>query len=553
MPVLLSSIPKALPLLLLSAVLLAGCAARIPDRRVSEDPEVHATARQAMASAAPAVQGRSLSGAPVALADRPVINSPALQRALHDILGRVVAGWTETSPSPPIEIFVLADRSYGASAIPGNQIFVNLGVLIAAEYEDEIAFVLGHESGHVLLGHLMERRRWQGGAQRAIGLAADGVSYGTMLSKTRVTASAGSGVRTSTNLDQADRDVITAAASGMRLASTLTQELGDALFSRGQETQADQFGLDRAIKAGYSAEGAASFFKVLAASEKQREQEAAVLRGSMNQSVQLATTIATRGVRDPTGGLLGKAVPIVSLGFEKAFSQAVSPLTERYFSLETRRTALHDYEVKHWPQAVETEPRPSPFRTGSLGREVAELARGVAAYDEVDLSLSRQDLPTAARAAETPSLNRLPVLRAMARAHVAQARGQTAEALREAARARTAPEATPGAYTLEAELLNQMGQHGQAIQILEEGETRFGTREPFLVARAGTFALAGNTTAMQQAQQECDATGDATIGRACYVASRHGSEDKPQRFVPPSTSPPNLLSDPMKSLRQLWR
>ena len=81
---------------------------------------------------------------------------------------------------------------------------------------DEIAGILGHEMGHIKLGH------YNKGVQRNVGWSI----LGALLGK------AGSGVA--------------------EIAGAVGMNLAESGFSREQEVEADDYGADLAIKAGYS-------------------------------------------------------------------------------------------------------------------------------------------------------------------------------------------------------------------------------------------------------------------------------------------------------------
>jgi len=55
-------------------------------------------------------------------------------------------------------LIVKGDQA-NAFSVPGGNIYVNEALLKNAENEDELASVLGHETGHLVLGHVMDRIR----------------------------------------------------------------------------------------------------------------------------------------------------------------------------------------------------------------------------------------------------------------------------------------------------------------------------------------------------------------------------------------------------------
>ena len=94
-------------------------------------------------------------------------------------------------------------------------VHVTEGLMKILSHEDEIAGVLGHEIGHVRCGHYNE------GVQRNVGWAV----LGTLLGR----------------------------AGGLaQAAGTIGINLAESGFSRKQEVEADDYGTDLLVKAGYS-------------------------------------------------------------------------------------------------------------------------------------------------------------------------------------------------------------------------------------------------------------------------------------------------------------
>ena len=94
-------------------------------------------------------------------------------------------------------------------------VHVTAGLMKILSHEDEIAGVLGHEIGHVRCGHYNE------GVQRNVGWAV----LGTLLGRAGGLAEA---------------------------AGTIGINLAESGFSRKQEVEADDYGTDLLVKAGYS-------------------------------------------------------------------------------------------------------------------------------------------------------------------------------------------------------------------------------------------------------------------------------------------------------------
>jgi len=151
--------------------------------------------------------------------------NPVLQSGLEKIVNRL----SRASERPDISyrVTVLNSPSVNAFALPGGYLYVTRGLLGLANDADELAAVLSHEMGHVSARHAAKR---QSEALRAVFLG-------------RITDV----LRDPTSIGQALRD------SGSMIAS----------FSRNQELEADEIGVETAVRAGFDPFGAVSFLEVM--------------------------------------------------------------------------------------------------------------------------------------------------------------------------------------------------------------------------------------------------------------------------------------------------
>ncbi len=129
----------------------------------------------------------------------------------------------------PWEYVVFEDDQPNAFVIPGNKVGVNTGLFKVVKNDDQLAAVLGHETGHVIAKHAAERASQQMASQAMIDAAA-GVTKGNV---SKAVSSYGG----------------------------LGAELGFLLpYSRKQESEADRIGVDLMIKAGYKASEAVALW-----------------------------------------------------------------------------------------------------------------------------------------------------------------------------------------------------------------------------------------------------------------------------------------------------
>ena len=149
-----------------------------------------------------------------------------VDRICHDLVEK-----TDAKSTPyDFDCHLLADeRTAGAFALPGGQIFLTSGLLAKLRNDGELAGVLGHEIGHVVARHGAEHLA---GARNAV-LA-----------------------RYDPNDPASRRNPAVAALVG---------QLTHLRFSRGDELEADRIGVRLMSEAGYDPRGAAQVRQILRA------------------------------------------------------------------------------------------------------------------------------------------------------------------------------------------------------------------------------------------------------------------------------------------------
>jgi predicted Zn-dependent protease len=170
-----------------------------------------------------------------------LIEDPVVVNYVNKVGNRIVASLSE--PLFDYRFYVIDTHRYNAFAIPAGYIFINSGLLMAMDNEEELAGILGHEIAHVNARHIskkLERSKKIGWARLA-GMAA-GVLMGI----------AGAG-----------GDASQAVAQGSAAAAQ-TAELS---YSRENEMQADQLGLIYLNNAGYGGQGLLKILKKMRAKQ----------------------------------------------------------------------------------------------------------------------------------------------------------------------------------------------------------------------------------------------------------------------------------------------
>jgi beta-barrel assembly-enhancing protease len=167
------------------------------------------------------------------------VEDEALQAEVRRV-GNAVAAVGQR-PQLPWEFTAVNDPQVNAFALPGGKICITRGLVARLESEDGMAAVLGHETGHVTARHAVS-------------------AYNRQILTTAVIVGGGIAMEAA---DVKHAELIT-------LGAVVGAQIMLAQYSRDQERQADELGLDYAVKAGYSPEGMVETHKVLLALQKSK-------------------------------------------------------------------------------------------------------------------------------------------------------------------------------------------------------------------------------------------------------------------------------------------
>jgi beta-barrel assembly-enhancing protease len=151
-------------------------------------------------------------------------------------------------------VTVLRDPTLNAFALPNGRIYVHTGLLASLESEAQLAMILGHEMAHVASRHALALARAAGGRPAASTILTSAASIGLELA-TDASVGAIDGVGTAALSGTA----VTILGRGLPLAAEA------AVYGRGDqlERDADAWGMDRLVRAGYDPREAAKAFDAL--------------------------------------------------------------------------------------------------------------------------------------------------------------------------------------------------------------------------------------------------------------------------------------------------
>lgn len=163
-----------------------------------------------------------------------IIKDPLIANYVNQVGQKIVSN---LPPQPfSYHFYVIKEDVYNAFAIPAGYIFINSGLFMAMDNEEELAGILSHEIAHVVCRHISQKI--DRSKQLNIAMLA-GMAAGMLLGVAGAAA-------------VANAVTIGSAAAGQSTALA---------HSRADERQADQIGLLLDRKAGYNGEGMLDMLK----------------------------------------------------------------------------------------------------------------------------------------------------------------------------------------------------------------------------------------------------------------------------------------------------
>ena len=163
-------------------------------------------------------------------AQLPIVGDPELNRYVN-VLGDSIARLTSRTDIPDWRFYIVDSKEVNAFAVPGGFVYVNRGLIERTQKMDQLAGVLGHEIGHVVKRHSIKQMQQQQGANFGVTLAC---------------------VLTSVCNSQAGQAAIQVGGTALF-----------AKFSRSDEREADEEGVQNVIRAGISPNGIPEMFQIL--------------------------------------------------------------------------------------------------------------------------------------------------------------------------------------------------------------------------------------------------------------------------------------------------
>ena len=438
------------------------------------------------------------------------IRMPQTEAKVAALLGRIDAHWPYAK-GQPLQVHILGVDYYNAYSLPDGSIVVAFGLLDQAASDDEVAFVLAHELGHVRLGHFHTQA-----PERLRPEMASRMGMLFMAGAAASAAGAGSGVASAALEAGATNDLI----------HFLTNVMVEPDHTRAQEDEADCIGYDLSESASYAADSAsAKVFDTIVA-DQQRHQAVIDTLGTQLKS-QLGNALKNgSAVSMVMGGASGLRSGLMENGAQLAIGMAAAHAAQpppQHRPPEERKKGMAQYSADAYPEgaplrdeqhtwltSVRAAPEYVQAKAAVTAVSDAKRARAAGKYDEAQAAI---------RQAQATKFGTSPlVLNEAARVHDDMGDIPGAERLFEQANASV--DQTVDGYVDHVRMLYRVQQNERAMSVARAGITRFGNDDkPFISLQIAISKQAGNESEMEEYYARCVGYGNPALTKDCNLAA----------------------------------
>jgi hypothetical protein len=445
------------------------------------------------------------------------LRMPQTEGRVAALLDGIDAQWPYAK-GQPLQVHILGVDYYNAYSLPDGSIVVAFGLLDQAQSDDEVAFVLAHELGHVRLGHFAARV-----APRPKPSATSRMAQAFLVDAALQTAGAKSPAVSAAIQAGATNDLI----------HFLNNVMVEPDHTRAQEDEADCIGYDLSEAASYSADSAsARVFDTIQADQQKREAIVdtlgAQLKSQLGQAIHdgSAVSFLTGGTDNMRDSLLGGGMRL-AVGVAAARSGQQLP---QHRPPEERKRGMAQYSADAYPDGAPLRDEQHGWLAGVRGtEEFAEAKAAVGAVTEAQRARAAAHYPEARaaiqRAMSTKFRGAPLVLNEAARLSDDMGDQRAAERLYQQASA--SPDQTVDGYVDHVRMLYRIKDNDRAMAVIREGVGRFGNDDkPFIALMIAVARQAGNDGEAQGYLQRCQGYDNDALTKDCQLAAGQ-TPDKP--------------------------
>jgi Zn-dependent protease with chaperone function len=441
-----------------------------------------------------------------------LLHMPQTEAAVADFISKLDQQWPYAR-TRPVKVFILGLDNYGAESMPDGSVVVPLGLIDQAQSDDELAFVLGHELGHIRLNHFA-RNAAQAQKKKDAGQFADIIIAGASVANAQ-----GMGGET---LNAALRNNAMNDAAHLFLQTLVAPD-----WSREEEDEADATGFDLSEGDAFAPDAAAAqVFDKLQADDDRRAALSDALAKGMQESMQSAlngSTVASIALSGGAGAGSTLKQGLISGAGKGLVSWMASGSQARHRPPDQRKKGIADYSSDAYPQGLPL--RDEQHAWLDRVRATAEYRQAKVAVEAVRASVEARtrNQPDAALSEIDKALHTAFRDSALVSDEAARAwadKGDFARSEQYFTVADASPDQTVEGYRDHARMLIRASRYDRASQVAAAGTSRFGGDDrPFLPA---LIAISFNGTDHAQGLaylRRCALGDDAALRNECSLAA----------------------------------
>ena len=455
------------------------------------------------------------------------LRMPKTEAKVADLIAKLDAGWPYAKAEPP-QVHLIGLDVYNAYSLPDNSVVVAFGLLEQAQSDDEVAFILAHELGHLRLGHFAHGARVQRQAQLTSRLGELYVIGSAAQAGAGSLRSGGNGV-----------DAFNSAAAERASATNDFLHFinaGQPSHTRAEEDEADAVGYDLATLAGYSADTAsAKVFDTIQADAVKQQQETQGLQSQFDKDLKSAASpAAVQSLVGGGGSTMDRAGNLLKVagGFAQGMGKGRGGDDEpKHRPPEERKRGIAQYSADAYPQGAPLrDEQTSWLQSVRSGPEYAQAKVTVAAIYQAMKARAAGDYPGAAAAiaqAQSTSFGAEPVVvNEDARLRDDMGDGQASDRLFR--QAHQSPDQSVQGYVDHVRMLWRRGENQPADDIIRAGVRRFDSDEkPFMSLQIAVAKQAGRDRDVEDLLRRCADYGDDALMRDCNLAAGRNADQRP--------------------------
>lgn len=457
------------------------------------------------------------------------LRMPMTEAAVSQFIGKLDAQWPYAR-TQPVKVFILGLDNYGAESMPDGSIVIPLGLIDQAQTDDELAFVLGHELGHIRLNHFGRNAQLQARSKQnaqMVDLFVTGVSIAHG-------AATGGGL----NLDA---DLAARRGNAMNDAARLfLQTLVAPNWTRDEEDEADATGFDLSQADAYDSEGAAAtVFDKLQADADRRAALSDSLAAGMQESMKSVFTASsvTSAAFSGGAGLGGDIKQGLIMGAGRGvLTWMASGKPQAHRPPAQRKKGIADYSADAYPAGLPLRDEQHAWLDQVRASKEYVQAKVVVEAVRASVQARTENRPDEALAEIDKAMKtqfRTSALVANEAGRAWADKGDFTHAEQAFAIADASPDQTLEGYRDHTRMLVRAGQYARARLVADAGAVKFQDDKPFLPA---LIVVSFNTNQHEVAityLQRCVGYDDQALKNECGLAATNPSDARQYASLTP--------------------